>query len=357
MTARLRSSPLELFLIGAALVILALAPLFVGESELSRIMNRALWLGIVAVSLTFLAGYGGMLSLGQAAIFGIAGFVMANLVTSDGGRDLTLNPWVGVVVGIAVATAAAFFFGLVSSRSEGIYFLMITLAFGILTFYFWGQVNELSGFGGLNQIDLPSYLGNPRLEPNPLYYTTFVAAVVIYVVLRYIVRTPFGLSLQGVRDDPTRMRALGYNVPLHRAVAFTLAGFVAAIGGILFVWWNQQISPGSMGLAVAINILIISIIGGIYRLEGAWIGAFVFALIDNYSRQDNVIFGDFLHAAPERFNTVIGGLFLLIVLLSPGGIIGIGSSIRGFAQRRLDRRAARSVDEAPEVLTTGSSGS
>ena len=184
---------------------------------------------------------------------------------------------------------------------------------------------------------MPSYLGNPRADPNALYYTTFVVAVVVYVALRYVVRTPFGLSLQGIRDDPTRMRALGFNVPAHRTLAFAFAGFIAAIGGILFVWWNQQISPGSMGLAATINILIISIIGGIYRLEGAWVGAFVFALIDNYSRQDNAFFGDFLHAAPDRFNTVIGGLFLLIVLLSPGGILGIASSIGSRARRQLER--------------------
>jgi branched-chain amino acid transport system permease protein len=330
-------SPLELGLIGTGLVVLALAPLFVGDFELGQIMTRALWLGVVAVSLTFLSGYGGMVSLGQAAVFGIAGFTMANLVTSEGGTDLSYDPWVGVVIGVAVATVAAFVFGLISSRSEGIYFLMLTLALGILTFLFFFNLDDLSGFGGLNQVDLPGYLGNPRADPNALYYTTFVVAVVVYLVLRYVVRTPFGLSLQGIRDDPTRMRALGFNVPFHRALAFAFAGFVAAIGGILFVWWNQQISPGSMGLAATINFLIISIIGGIYHLEGAWVGAFVFALIDNYSRQDNAFFGDFLHAAPDRFNTVIGGLFLLIVLLSPGGILGIASSLRNYARRQAGR--------------------
>ena len=352
MIRRLRLSPVEVGLVGGAIAVLALAPLFVGESDLSRILTRALFLGIIAVSLTFLSGYGGMLSLGQAAIFGIAGFTMANLVASDGGRDLTWNPWLGMVVGIVVATGVAFLFGLVSARSEGIYFLMITLAFGILTFYFFGQVNDLAGFGGLNNVELPGYLGNPRQEPNPLYYTSLVVAVVVYLLLRYVVRTPFGLGLQGIRDDPTRMRALGYTVPLHRALAFTFAGFIAAVGGILFVWWNQQISPGSMGLAAAINILIIAIIGGIFHLEGAWVGAFVFVLIDNYSRSDNVVFGDFLHAAPDRFNTVIGGLFLLIVLLSPGGIIGIGTSL----WRRRGNSTTRGSPEEPPIEQAGTPG-
>jgi branched-chain amino acid transport system permease protein len=346
-TARLRLSGIEVALVGGSLAVLALAPIIVGESYLSRIVTRALFLGIIAVSLTFLSGYGGMLSLGQAAIFGIAGFTMANLVDSEGGRDLTLNPWVGMIIGIVVATVIALFFGLVSSRSEGIYFLMITLAFGILTFYFFGQVNELSGFGGVNSIDLPGFLGNPRQNPNPLYYTTFVVSVVVLLLLRYVVRTPFGLALQGIRDDPTRMRALGFNVPFHRAVAFAFAGFIAAVGGILFVWWNQQISPGSMGLAAAINILIISIVGGIHRLEGAWVGAFVFVLIDNYSRQDNWLFGDFLHVAPDRFNTVIGGLFLLIILLSPGGIIGIGTSL--WRRGRPGRSAGQAGPKEPPL--------
>ena len=281
-TLRLRLSPVEIGLVGAGVSAGTRAALRRRERSLEDPHAGALP-RVAAVSLTFLSGYGGMLSLARAAIFGIAGFTMANLVESEGGTDASLNPWVGVVIGIAVATGAAFLFGLISSRSEGIYFLMITLAFGILTFNFFVQVTELSGFGGLNQIALPGYLRNPRLNPNPLYYTTFVVAVVVYVLLRYVVRTPFGLGQVGIRDDPTRMRALGYNVPFHRALAFTFAGFIAAGRHPL-----RLVESGDLARLDGAR-------GGDQHPDhrnhrghlpsrGAWVGAFVFALIDRDHR-------------------------------------------------------------------------
>jgi branched-chain amino acid transport system permease protein len=143
--------------------------------------------------------------------------------------------------------------------------------------------------------------------------------------MRYVVRTPFGIALQGIRDDPPRMRSLGYNVPLHRTLAFTLGAFVASVAGILSVWFNTQISPGSIDINQTISVLIIAVIGGLSRLEGAWIGALAFSLIDYYSRQDTPTLGLWLN--PGRFNTIIGLVFLLIVLLSPDGLIGIGQRL------------------------------
>ena len=116
--------------------------------------------------------------------------------------------------------------------------------------------------------------------------------------MRYLARTPFGLALQGVRDDPSRMRALGYNVPLLRTLAFGLGALIASFAGILSVWWNTRISPGSIDLSRTIDVLVIAVIGGLYRLEGAWIGALVFVALDNWTRGVDII--------GQRFNTVIG---------------------------------------------------
>jgi branched-chain amino acid transport system permease protein len=158
------------------------------------------------------------------------------------------------------------------------------------------------------------------------------------------------------------MRSLGYNVPLHRTLAFTLGAFVAAIAGILSVWFNTQISPGSIDINQTISVLIIAVIGGLSRLEGAWIGALAFALIDYYSRQDTPTFGLWLN--PGRFNTIIGLVFLLIVLLSPDGLIGIGQRLgRGLAEVRGEQAAgvaaprsgADTVTQQAEVPAGGSS--
>jgi branched-chain amino acid transport system permease protein len=322
--------------LGALAIVLLLAPQIFSNYWLSQILTQALWLGIAASSLTFLNRYGGMTSLGQVAIYGIAGFAMGNVVhtiNSEGGLNLGWTPWAGVAFGIAVAMLVAFLFGAIASRSYGIYFLMITLALALLVFYFFGQVTQLSGFGGIRSVAHPGFIKDPITDPTPLYYMCLGCSVGVYLLMRYVVRTPFGIALQGIRDDPPRMRSLGYNVPLHRTLAFTLGAFVAAIAGILSVWFNTQISPGSIDINQTIDVLIIAVIGGLSRLEGAWIGALAFTLIDYYSRQDTPTLGLWLN--PGRFATIIGLVFLLIVLLSPDGLIGIWGRLRGLVSRRL----------------------
>jgi branched-chain amino acid transport system permease protein len=314
--------------LAAVAVVLLAAPVIFDNYWLSEILTQALWLGIAAVSLTFLARYGGMISLAQVAIYGIAGFTMAVLVhsaQSESVHPVGWNPWLGVVAGIVVAMIVAFLFGAIASRSYGIYFLMITLALSLLVYYFFGQVVQLSGFGGIRSVARPGFLGDPITHPTPLYYICLGCSLAVYVLLRYVVRTPFGIALQGIRDDPQRMRSLGYNVPLHRTLAFTLGAFVASIAGILSVWFNTQISPGSIRIDQTIAVLIIAVIGGLSRLEGAWIGALAYSVIDYYARQDTPTLGSWL--GPGQFDTIIGLVFLLIVLLSPDGLIGIGQRL------------------------------
>jgi branched-chain amino acid transport system permease protein len=308
-------------------LVLALAPVLFSEFYVSAVLTKALWLGIAAASLIFLAAYAGMVSLGQVALYGVAGFTMGNLVAADGGSEIALNPWLAALLGLLAATAIGLFLGAISSRSYGIYFLMLTLAFAVLTYYFFAQVTELSGFGGINNVETPGVIGNPIADPFPLFYLTLGISLALYAAIRYLARTPFGLTLQGIRDEPDRMRALGYNVRLHRTLAFATGALIAGIAGVISVWWNTRISPGSVALPQTIDVLVIAVIGGLFRLEGAWVGALLFAVLDNEIRGVDVI-GD-------RFNTVVGVIFLAIVLLSPGGLMGIWTSATDFLDRRL----------------------
>lgn len=312
--------------------VFALVPLVAPEFELSVIFTKALWLGIVGASLVFLSAYGGMVSLGQVGIYGVAGMTYANLVLADGGAAAAWNPYVAAVVALLVGVLVGLLFGAIASRSEGIYFLMITLAFSVLVFYFFSQVTSLSGFGGVNQVDLPSIVGSPRQDPATLYYVTLLSALGVFLALRYASRTPFGLSLQGLRDEPSRMRALGFDVTRHRTLAFAFAALVASIGGLLSVFYNGRITPGSINLAQTIDVLIIAVVGGLYRLEGAWVGALVYTVIDNYSREYTPTIGNVL--GPERFNTLLGIIFLVIVLVSPGGLVGAWEDGRDRLLRR-----------------------
>jgi branched-chain amino acid transport system permease protein len=321
-----------------AVLVLVLAPLIFSDFYLSAVITKALWLGIAAVSLTFLAGYVGMVSLGQVALYGIAGFTAANLVEADGGSKVALNPWAATLLGLVAAVAVGLLLGAIASRSYGIYFLMITLASSVLIYLFFAQVTQLSGFGGVNNVDLPSVVGNPLQQPARLFYIALAVSAIVYLGLRYITRAPLGLAFQGVRDDPARMRALGYNVPLLRTVAFALGALVAGLAGVLSVWWNTRISPGSISLPQTIDLLVIAVIGGLYRLEGAWVGAVVVTVLDNWLRGVDLV--------GNRFNTVIGAVFLAIVLISPGGLMGIWDSLTNTVQSRF---APASTGEEPEV--------
>ena len=333
----------------AAIVVLAIFPLISGGFLTSTVGMRSLWLGIAAASLIFLAGYGGMVSLGQTAMYGIAGFTMANLVASEGGAqhnhifglDLGDNwqPWWGVLAAIVVTTLVGLGFGAIASRSEGIYFLMITLALGVLVYYFFAQVEPLSGFGGVNGVPAPDIVGDPVSEPDSLYWTALICSAFVYVLIRYVGRTPFGIALQGIRDDPVRMRALGYNVALHRALAFALGAFIASIAGILSVWYNTQISPGSVDLIRTIDVLAVAVVGGMLRLEGAWVGAFLFAFVGYAIRRwvaDFHALGNSFNGV-ERFETWFGIIFLVIVLIAPRGLMGLWTSLENHVVRALAR--------------------
>jgi branched-chain amino acid transport system permease protein len=329
------------------LLALLLGPLLFTDFYLSQVITKALWLGIAAASLIFLAAYVGMISLGQVGLYGIAGFTMANLVQADGGSPAAWNPWLATLAGILVCVGVGLFFGAIASRSYGIYFLMITLAFGVITYYFFAQVTQLSGFGGVNNVDRPDIVSNPVTDPANLFYIALGVSAAVYLLVRYLVRTPFGLALQGIRDDPSRMRALGYNVPLLRMLAFGLGALIASFAGILSVWWNTRISPGSIDLTRTIDVLVIAVIGGLFRLEGAWIGALVFTVLDNWTRGIDLI--------GQRFNTVIGAIFLTIVLLSPGGLMGIWQSVTDSVGRLFSPKPPTPPPLRPEARPAGES--
>ena len=225
---------------------------------------------------------------------------------------------------------------------------MITLTFSVIANLFFGQVTTLGLRGHQRGPDPPASSEPHRSIPRGCTSSRWSSRCSSTPLLRYVARTPFGLALQGIRDDPVRMRSLGFNVALHRTLAFALAGFVAAVGGILFVWWNGQIAPASIGLGPTIDVLIIAVIGGLYRLEGAWLGAFVFVVLNNYAP------GRSASSAP-RFNTLIGVIFLVIVLVSPDGLIGLWERAAAWRHRRGPRgRHAREEPGEPDTGRTKS---
>jgi len=296
---------------GVLFLAVALIPMVSSTFFTSAVALTALWMGLAAASLTFLAGYGGMISLAQTGLFGVAGFLAADLSVDQG-----LHPWLAGLIGVAAAVAVGLVFGAVASGSQGIYFLMITLAFAMITYSYFAAVPTFGAHEGINGVLPPSILGDPVLAPTRMYYFTLAVCVLVYLALSALTRTAFGLALQGVRDDPVRMEALGFNVRLHRTLAFAAAAAVAGMAGVLSVWSNTRISAGSISLDIAIYVLTAAVIGGLYRLEGAWVGGFVFVVLDTY-----------LRGFSDRFATWLGVAFLVIVVASPGGLAGIAVSL------------------------------
>jgi branched-chain amino acid transport system permease protein len=317
-------------LIGVGVLVVAvLAPVIFNDYWLDAILTQALIFGMGAASLIFLSAYGGMISLAQTALMGIAGYALGNMVSQAGaggeskGLALGWDPTVALVVALVITTFIGFVFGAVASRSYGIYFLMLTLTFGVIANLFFGAVTKLGGFSPIAGIDrrTPGFTGDVVNDRERLYYIALICAAVAYVLIRYLVRTPFGLSLQGIRDEPIRMASLGFNVSLHRMLAFTFAGFLAGTAGVLAAWWNGQISPSDLGLNATISLLVMAVIGGLVRIEGAWLGALAFIVINN--EVTNRIPADGLWVVGGTFNTVVGLIFLAIVVVSPDGLMGL----------------------------------
>ncbi|MDB5525502.1 MAG: transporter ATP-binding protein [Rhizobium sp.] len=306
--------------------ILLLMPVVASGFVLFQIFGWAFILGMIGLSLMFLGGYGGMVSLAQMSVAGMSAYMVAVFGTS-GVIQISLGwPWWLVVpVAILIAVLYGTLIGALAVRTEGIYTIMITLAIATAFFYFARQnYGIFNGFNGFNQVLPPELFGVDWRKPIPLYYMTLFFAVIAYFLVVYIARTPFGLALQGVRDNPRRMAALGYNVTAHRIAAYALASFIAAVAGILLVWLNAQVSPGSVAVGPAIDILVIAVIGGIRHPIGPFIGALIFVVMRTFALDILVSVG----IPGERFNLLVGLVFLAIVFWSPDGILGLWPRVR-----------------------------
>jgi branched-chain amino acid transport system permease protein len=261
-----------------------------------------------------------MVSLAQLSAAGLAGYLMAILgENSSDVMGLGWPWWLAVVVSILSAALFSTLVGAIAVRTEGIYTIMITLAIAVAFFYFTRQNYVLfNGFTGYAGILPPTLLGINWRDPVPFYYLSLFVASGFFSAVLYSSRSTFGLSLQAIRDNPRRMRALGYNTSMHRIAAFFFSGLIAGTAGVLLVWFNARISPGSIGVDVVIDILVIAVVGGMRHPIGPFLGAIVFVLLENFAI-------DLIDR--ERFNTVIGTVFLLVVLFSPDGILGIWQAL------------------------------
>lgn len=312
-------------------------PAVASDFFIFQIGAYSLILGLIALSLMMLAGYGGMVSLAQLTIAGFAGYLVA-IFGSNSVEVMGFGwPWWLVIcLALLGASLLGAFIGAISSSTAGIYTIMITLAISVAFFFFVRQnYNIFNGFTGFAGIKPPIIFGIDWRAPTPFYYLTLAVTASCYWWVVNSASSTFGLALQAIRDNPRRLAALGYHVTLHRIVAHLFAGLIAGIAGILLVWFNGRISPGSIGVDVVIDILIIAVVGGLKHPIGPFLGAVAFVLLENFAI-------DLIDR--ERFNTVIGLAFLLVVLFSPDGLLGLFK--RMIAKIRFKKAGLRAVRSA-----------
>ena len=307
-------------------VLLLIMPLFASEFALYQIFGWAFVLGMIALSLMFLAGYGGMVSLVQMTVAALAGYMTAIFgVSAIDTISLGWPWWVAIPLALVVAVLFGTVTGALAVRTEGIYTIMITLAIASAFFYFTRQNYVVfNGFSGFNGVLPPRLFGVDWKAPIPFYYLTLLFGALSYLLVLYVSRAPFGLALQGVRDNPRRMAALGFNVNAHRVAAYAFSALIAGVAGILLTWQSGQISPGTAATGPVIDILVIAVIGGMTHPIGPFIGAFIYVLLKTFAI--DVLVG--LGLDGDRFQLLVGVSFLLIVFFSPDGILGLWKKLR-----------------------------
>jgi branched-chain amino acid transport system permease protein len=325
-TARLRTEQ-RVFAVRAVVWVAALClyPLVASPFFVYQIGAQTLVLGLIALSLSFLAGFGGMVSLSQMTVAGVAAYTVAILGSSSVGQiSLGWAPWLAIIVALLVSVVVGVVIGALSIRTEGIRTIMITLAIGVAFFYLAQQnYSVFNGFQGFSRIESPDLFGLDLGGPRAFYYLCLIVCALAVFGVIYLRRSTFGIGLQGVRDNARRMASLGFNVTAHRLAAHAIAGLIAGAGGVLFVYYNHRISPGSISTAALINLLVIAVLGGMRHPIGSFVGAALFVLLQNFAI-------DFV--SRERFNLVIGSVFLAVILFSPDGLLGLWERLRAFVR-------------------------
>ena len=304
------------------LLLLVISPPFL-SSFILTLLTQALIYGILAMSLDLILGYMGLASLGHAAYLGLGAYSVGVLTTRHGASF-----WVTLAVGLLLAAVVAAVFGLVALRATGVYFLMITLALGMVV---WGLahrwVSMTQGDNGISRVPRPN-LGLPwsLTEAIPFYYFALAGFLLSLWILWVIVRSPFGKSLVGIRESESRMRTLGYHVWLHKYIGFIIAGAFGGFSGVVWAYYNGFVSPADAELATSVEILLMVALGGRGTLVGPALGAGVIVLLKNL-----------VSVYTHRWLLILGGVYIGTIVYAPEGIVGAIREMtkgRGMARSR-----------------------
>jgi branched-chain amino acid transport system permease protein len=294
-------------LLFAALALVPFVASYGGEAFVISVMTRVVILGLAAMSLDLLIGFGGLVSFGHAAFLGIGAYAVG-ILSAHGHTDILLH----VAVAVAVSGLFALASGAIALRTHGVYFIMITLAFAQMLFFL---ATSLAAYGGDDGMTLPGrsrLFGQPVLKHDiTFYYVCLALLAAAYLLCRRIVASRFGRVLRGSKENATRMEAVGFEPFGYRLVAYTIAGVIAGIAGVLAANLTEFVSPATMSWQRSGDLIFMAVLGGLATLHGAIVGAAAFLLIEE-------VLSHFI----EHWRLVFGPLLILAVLFARGGLVG-----------------------------------
>jgi branched-chain amino acid transport system permease protein len=298
--------------------------------------TRVLAFSILVMSLDILLGFTGLPSLGQAAYLGVGAYLTA-ILASRYQFGLGMDFWLVVLLGILSGAALAAVFGLLAIRAAGVYFLMITLALGQCLWGLAYRWNSLTGGdNGINLEVKPVLAGIDLSDDVAFFYLVFLLFSLSLLAMFVIVRSPFGRSLEGIRERELRMKILGYNTWLHKYVAFVIAGGFGGLAGVLWAHTTGIVSPETVILTTSVDALLMAVLGGAGTLVGGVIGAFI-------------VFGlrEYLSTVVPWWQYVLGAVYVLTILYLPNGLIGVPAWIRQRRAAQAKRQEAKKLASVP----------
>ena len=333
--ANLETLPRSLqVLLALGVVALAVFP-FVGTEFYAQMVARMMILAIFAMSLDLLQGVTGLVSLGHAAYFGLAGYVLAFVTPAANAASL----WWTLPMAVTASGLAALVIGFLVVRTHGIYFIMVTMAFAQMVFYLFFDNKILGGSDGI-YVNFKPTAAIAGVVPFDLdnklvfYYFTLAALLAVYAFLRRLLWSPFGRVLAGIRINEHRMRAMGYGTFGYKLAAFTLAGALAGLAGYLWAMQTGFVNPELMGFHMSAHAIMMVILGGMGNFAGAIVGAFAFEYLLHVFK-DLPAIGSF--KTGKHWQLWIGLFIVAVVLFAPRGLLGLAEA--------LTRRKARPVDD------------
>ena len=314
--AHLETLPRSVQVLLALGLLALLAFPFAGQDFYTQMVTRMMILAIFAMSLDLLQGITGLVSLGHAAYFGLAGYVLAFMSPADAGANILTTLPLAVLASALVALVIGFFV----VRTQGIYFIMVTMAFAQMLYYLFFDNKGLGGSDGIYINVRPAGLGMDLENKLVLYYFTLACMLLVYWFLRRLLWSPFGRTLNGIRLNEHRTQALGYASFSYKLTAFTVAGGLAGLAGYLWGAQTGYVNPELMGFHMSAHAIMMVILGGMGNVAGALIGAFGFELF-MHAFKDLPKVGSF--DLGKHWQLWMGSLIVLVVIIAPQGLMGL----------------------------------